>query len=150
MRSSALWLTGLALAISACSSEDAPTGPVAVEPPGQPSLLTTASNSWTAKAPLPSGRGGFSVGVANNPAKQPILYVFGGSLTDFQYDDVWAYSLATNSWTYKGQGFEGSSSNGVGNIGGKLYISGGFNHSGGMFVAQKTLQAYDPVANSWT
>jgi N-acetylneuraminic acid mutarotase len=149
MRIKTFWLTGLALA-GACSSEETPTGPVAVEPPVLPSLLTTAPNSWTAKAPLPSGRGGFSIGVANNPLKQPILYVFGGSIDDLQYHDVWAYSLVTNSWTYKGEGFEGSVSNGVGNVGGKLYISGGFNHSGGTFVAQRTLMVYDPVANTWT
>ncbi|MGH7526842.1 MAG: Kelch repeat-containing protein [Gemmatimonadales bacterium] len=87
--------------------------------------------------------------MANNAAGQPILYVFGGNVDDIQYHDVWAYDASTDTWTFKSNGFEGSLSNGVGKIGGKFYISGGYNHGSGDFLPQRTLQAYDIAANRW-
>jgi N-acetylneuraminic acid mutarotase len=64
--------------------------------------------------------------VANNAAGQPILYAFSGVSDDGEF--FWgshAYNLATDTWTAVG-GIGYPYSNGVGRIGNKLYISGGY------------------------
>jgi N-acetylneuraminic acid mutarotase len=55
-----------------------------------------ATNRWTMKAPMPSGRSGFTFAAANNR-----LYVVGGSEGDTPSARVDVYDPVTNTWTKK-------------------------------------------------
>jgi len=135
-----------AFALVSCS-DTGPTQPEAVswESPVAPSFAL-ASNSWTARAPLPTGRQELTAAVVNNSAGDPILYVLGGSdVVDRPVSRVEAYNYATNRWTTKAASGANLESNGVGVIGGKLYISGGKTEHGDGLEIHGSLVAYDPV-----
>lgn len=153
---SMLALTLGAFALVSCN--DAPTQPAAV--PDRPFApeFAWASNSWTSRAPLPSpppeqGREGHAVGVAKNSAGESILYVLGGIDPNTSNDVTIAeaYNYATNTWTTKSGRFAGSQTNGVGVIGGKLYVSGGRGaFTGETRSIRPSLFVYDPVADAVT
>jgi hypothetical protein len=119
----------LALGISACTSGDSPTQPETVgEPTPAGPAFALASNTWTRKAPyLGEGLTFRSAGVAPNSAGQSIVYIFGGrdqgGGTGF---GVQAYNVATNTWTFKTSRVSLFAMNGVGKIGNKFYLSGGY------------------------
>jgi Kelch motif protein len=145
----------LVLMISACSSEETPTEPASVgnPAPAAPSLAL-ASNTWTAKPPRPgTPLFGSSAGVTTNAAGQSVVYVFGG--TDGAGGSGFAtsaYDVSTNTWTAKGSDSRVYvfHSNGVGNVGGKLYISGGHDYGTGTLTTATQVWAYDPAANLLT
>jgi N-acetylneuraminic acid mutarotase len=141
------------LALAACGENTAPIQP---ETTGDQSLdvssLALASNAWTNRARLPDmmPRDGLAAGVVNNAAGQPILYAFGGSFEDHTRSAILAYDYSRNTWTTKASSLQLSYSNGVGRIGGKLYISGGYLGGREGFcceATQRTLYVYDPVAD---
>ena len=133
----------LALGISACTSEESPTGPGrAADQPPAVSSLALASNSWTAKAPLPTGLRRISAAMAPNSDGQSIVYVFGGETEAGTIGGaVLSYNVATNTWASQGSNVPVSRMNGVGKIGSKLYYSGGLR--GGEAVYSSELHAYD-------
>jgi N-acetylneuraminic acid mutarotase len=144
MRSTTLLSASLVLALLACSAEETPTDPgrggdVA---PAAPSFAL-ASNTWTAKAPIPGPRLGVSAGVFPNSSGQSILYVFGGFYQDGDGFPVEAFNVATNTWTRKAAATYYHRLNGVGRIGTKLYFSGGFAYNDVGYSA--VLYAYDPA-----
>lgn len=151
-----LGLTVGVLALAACGEPTAPTQPgTAEDPTSAAPSFALASNSWTTKAPFPrSFLSGIAVGVRNNAAGLPIVYVFGGNFLDIQSSIISAYNPSTNTWADKSAPFLAGHSwtNGVGRIGGKLYISGGYSVSGGGGLSSEsmnaTLWAYDPAANT--
>jgi hypothetical protein len=138
------------LALAACG--ETPTQPETARDRSPAALsFALASNTWTAKAPLPGvspgGAFGVAAGVANNSAGQPILYAFGG--TDGNGGSgvyVQAYNLATNTWTGKKSIVYEFNTNGVGKIGSKLYFSGGYTYSGSLLVFPQ-LWAYDVASD---
>ena len=135
-----------AFALVSCS-DTGPTQPEAVsgESPVAPSFAL-ASNTWTARAPIPTGRQELTAAVVNNAAGDPILYVLGGlDVMDQPVSRVEAYNYSTNRWTTKAADGGIFESNGVGVIGGKLYISGGKTEHGDGLEIDYTLVAYDPV-----
>jgi hypothetical protein len=153
MRSTTVLAGGLALAMLACTSET-PTEPDTPgnQAPAEPSLAL-ASNTWTAKAPMPAGggypRSGVSAGVAPDSVGRSIVYVFGGQ------DDqggttfpIQAYDVATNTWTTKASETNWTRLNGVGRIGSRLYFSGGFQYHDVGYTAH--LYAYDPAGDRLT
>ena len=115
------------LLLTACNDDTTPTQPGTTSDQSLPvpSLLTTASNSWTAKAPVPFGPDELTAAIANNAAGRSILYVFGGHVDKGDGFQVEAYDLSTNTWTAKNSSLSESNTNGVGKIGNKLYITGG-------------------------
>ena len=125
-------LLGLTVVLAACG-EDTPTQPSTAPDPGHaaPSLAIT-SNSWSPIAPMPCCDGfGVSVGVVPNSAGQSIAYVFGG--TDDEGGTgagTRAYNVATNTWSSKTAEVYTFDMNGVGNIGDKLYFTGGYSEYG--------------------
>jgi len=135
----------MALGMVACTSEETPTQP---ETAGDQSITTSsialASNSWTAKAPLPDGPFGVSAGMAVNSAGQSIVYTFGGQLPDSPGPGpagVEAYNVATNTWTSRSAHVQPvTRGNGVGKIGSKLYFSGGY-YGDELYASE--LDAYD-------
>jgi N-acetylneuraminic acid mutarotase len=140
-----LALTFCVLAFIGCAPDETPLGPASGEEISAPAFAL-APNSWTARAPLPTGRQELDAAVVNNGAGEPILYVLGGwDVLDQPVSRVEAYNYSTNRWTTKAASGAGQESNGVGVIGGKLYISGGVTEHGDGLEIDKTLVTYDPV-----
>lgn len=143
------------LALAACSESTDPTPPrTAGDPSSEIPSFDLARNGWTNRARLPDSdiipRGGLAAGVVNNAAGQPILYALGGFFEDHTHSAILAYDYSRNAWTTKASSLELSYSNGVGRIGGKLYISGGYLGGREGFccdATKRTLYAYDPVAD---
>jgi Kelch motif. len=66
---------------------------------------------------------------------------------------VGRYNVATDAWSFAVQepvGVLVYNTNGVGNIGGKLYFSGGHDKSGSVVQITARTSVYDPVANTLT
>jgi N-acetylneuraminic acid mutarotase len=113
--------------------------------------LAVASNSWTRKASVPTPRYFITLGLANNSLGQPVLYAFGGIDSEFRSSKVEAYNAATNTWTTKRQMPERLfETNGVGLIGGKLYLPGGKTDSGDGTEFSPSLWVYDPSSDTWS
>ena len=139
------------LALNACN-DTSPTQPDAIaNPPAAAIDLALARNSWTAKPPIPTGRAEHVAAVVNNSAGQPVLYVVGGrDPMDQTVGAIEAFNYVTNSWQTKRANGAIVESNGVGVIGGKLYISGGVTEHGDGPEADNTLLVYDPARDAMT
>lgn len=145
------------LVLAACAEDRAPTQPESgVEPAlAAPVAAALAPNSWTLKAAPPNGLfvNGLSAGVVPDASGQSIVYLLGGRDDDGGSGAViTTYKIGTNTWTVKG--FEPRvyvyNSNGVGNIGNTLYISGGESYGGGSWHISGSFSAYDPATNTLT
>ena len=106
-------------------------------------------NTWTAKAPMPTRRYGYAVGVAKG-----ILFVVGGS-TGTETGLVEAYDPITNRWTVKAPMPSPRVWPGVGVVNGILYVVGGVccgccEAGYGTSHILDTVEAYDPTTNMWT
>jgi N-acetylneuraminic acid mutarotase len=143
------------LALAACGETTTPTDPGTA---GAQSLVTTSvawpSNSWTARAPMPEEfwRFELAAGVVKNVGGESTVYVLGGRYHQMPLElpatRILAYNVATNTWTKKTARFTGAATNGIGTIGGKLYVSGGADLTGDpdhWKQASPRLFAYDVV-----
>jgi N-acetylneuraminic acid mutarotase len=119
-------------AVQSCN-EATPTQP-SNAPDWSPSTasLTATPNSWSPIAAMPCCDGVFiSVGVVPSSTGPSKAYVFGGTNA---YGQTGAYTriydVATNTWSYPKNAQNNKvpvySTNGVGNIGDKLYFAGGW------------------------
>lgn len=150
------WLGSLAVGsvgLISCGHETSPTEPAAKADKPALAASLTAGGTWTTKAPMPTPRGDLAAGVRNNSLGQPVLYAIGG------FDPgagitraVEAYNFATNQWSAKAKlPLALFHTNGIGVIGGKLYMSGGiFETADGRSGWHPGLNVYDPATNSWT
>ena len=109
----------------------------------------------TARADMPTARSGLASATVNG-----IVYAIGGadtsaSSTNPHLSTVEAYNPASNSWSSKAalptarSGLAATAVNGI------IYVIGGDNAiapspSANVFKPVTTVEAYDPVANSWT
>lgn len=157
--SSFSWITPAALLLGACGENGVPTQPE----PGQEALsdvpaLALAPDTWTPMSPsspappFPGARAeGYVAGMARNAAGQTVVYVFGGGDVDEQVFSIptFAYNVATNTWATTRGGIEGMHTNGVGTIGGRLYVTGG-RTEGEFFEFFKTTWAYNPATDRMT
>ncbi len=146
-------LTACSLVVVSCGEETGPTQPAITEDPA-PSFAV-AGGTWTARAPMPTGRGGLAGAVVNNSLGQPVFFAVGGTSTrtGLFIQTVEAYNFATNSWSSRRSlPLRLSFTNGIGVIGGKLYMSGGQWEpaTGGIRGLHPGLNVYDPVLNTWT
>jgi N-acetylneuraminic acid mutarotase len=92
------------------------------------------------------------VGVVTNAQGQRIVYAIGGYNSGFYCDGavskVQAYNASTNTWSTKASlPAPLTNANGVGTIGGKLYVSGGCFRSKSF---SNWLLVYDPAKNTWS
>jgi Kelch motif protein len=145
------------LALAACGEPTTPNQPAKVGSPTAPSLALVG-NFWTRRAPFPippreqppSGRVGHAAGAATNAAGRPTLYVAAG-MSDDGLEFAWgpnAYNPANNAWTTGGPHTQAMwFTNGIGNIGNKLYISGGRGAPAPYLQMTSQLWVFDPVAN---
>ena len=101
-----------------------------------------STNSWSSKAPLPTPRGGLTVGVVNG-----ILYALGGFREESKpfTDTMDAYDPVRNMWTAKGPMAVIPRGGAVGVVKGTLYVVGGSTTGPTGLV-----DAYDPTTNLWT
>lgn len=132
------------LGLAACGEDSSPTQPGTAgdQAPATPSFAV-ASNSWTAKAPLPYGPTGVATGMVYDAAGQSVVYEFGGRIDGGTGFGIQAYSMATNTWTAKTATVYVFNANGVGKLGSRLYFSGGYDYgSGSPFMLGQTW-AYD-------
>jgi hypothetical protein len=147
---------GLAL-LASCTDTPTPTGPDGAVEPTNAAEVAIASNSWSARAAMPTGRQTLAAAVVNNPEHQPVLYAIGGGDGNGRtLSTVEAYNFATNTWsTRASMPAPLEETNGAVVIAGKIYISGGRdldNASPGSDdgVPRPSLYVYDPIADSWS
>jgi N-acetylneuraminic acid mutarotase len=125
------------------------------ESPTAPELgaatATLASNTWSARAPVPAPHSGFAVGAAENAAGQWLVYIFGGG--DENGDTgfpAYVYNVATNTWAGAGGLIESTDLNGVGKIGNKFYMTGGMKCCDIDFETWSKTWAYSPSTTMMT
>jgi N-acetylneuraminic acid mutarotase len=124
----ALGLSTLALA----NCGETPTQPEALNPSAAAISAAFPSNSWTSRAPKPGVWTYWATAaVVDDAAGKSTVYSLGGRFTDEFREppasDIYAYNVATNSWTRKTGRFQGAQTNGAGRVGDYIYISGGWN-----------------------
>jgi len=103
-----------------------------------------ATNTWTAKAPMPTARNLLAVGVVNG-----ILYAAGGTNGSAALATVEAYDPATNTWTTKASMPTLRGAFGAGAINGILHTvgPGGADQPNTLYAANTS---YDPATDTWT
>ena len=103
--------------------------------------VTCITNCWTAKAPMPTRRTFFGVGVVNG-----MLYAVGGLASGTRAATVEAYHPGTNSWIARAPLPTPRSGLAVAVLNGVLYAVGG-RPSGA--DATGIVEAYDATTNTW-
>ena len=146
-------LTGFGLlascvVLAGCNDINEPE--TATAPSPETPSLAVAANSWVTRANIPSvQRQGFATAPIKNSAGQYVVYMIGGATeAGASLSNNLAYNVSTNTWSWKKPlPVPLYGTNGIGVIGGKLYLSGGIgvgrNYSRALYV-------YDPAANTWT
>ncbi|HEX2148766.1 MAG TPA: kelch repeat-containing protein [Actinomycetota bacterium] len=133
--------------VVSCGRDSEPTGP------GQPehtASLKLSANSWTTRAPMPTPRTHLAAGVATLSGQQ-LLYAIGGfDPSAGSVSAVEAYNYVTNSWSTRAPlPVALTHTNGVGNIDGRLYLSGGLLDAPTGGGLQRSLYVYNPYRNTW-
>ena len=106
---------------------------------------STATNSWSAVAPLPQPR--MSFGAATGADGR--LYAVGGLTAD--PNSVEAYSVSSNSWTAAASMLASASFLGVAaGSDGRIYAVGGLQFTGAGLQTLNTAEVYTPATNTWT
>ncbi len=103
-----------------------------------------ATDSWTAKAPMPTARRGLAVAVVNG-----VLYAIGGQpdvMGSPMVPTVEAYDPATDSWSTKTPMPTARDALAAVTLNGTIYAIGGFDGTSLL----PTVEAYDPVADQWS
>jgi N-acetylneuraminic acid mutarotase len=110
--------------------------------------VTASGGTWTTKAPMPTPRTHLAAGVAKLASGQQLFYAIGGfDPNSGPVATVEVYDFATNSWSTRAPlPVALINTNGVGTIGGKLYLSGGVVDGVGH---QRSLYVYNPDQNRW-
>jgi N-acetylneuraminic acid mutarotase len=105
-----------------------------------------AENEWTAKASMPTARGGLGVAVVNGK-----IYAIGGLNNDTQLDVNEEYNPVTNTWTTKESMPTARSGFAVAVYQNKIYCIGGTVGDSEDLVSGFTgvNEVYDPVQNIW-
>ena len=150
------------LALVACGEVDTPLQPTTESAPAGATLAFT-SNSWTRRAayPLDTVPGSFprgpidlGAGVVNNSAGQPIVYTIGASDDEnCCHIPIGRYNVATDTWSFdrlQDGGVLVYNTNGVTNIGDKLFFPGGYDKTGSYLEITQETRLYDPVAHTVT
>lgn len=100
------------------------------------------TNTWTAKASMPSYRAYFGTSVVDNK-----IYAIGGIDASGYVSSVEVYSPQNNTWTQKSLLQTGRFTPGVEAFNGMIYVVGGSNiYAGGL---QDSTEIYDTKTDSW-
>ncbi len=118
---------------------------------GRNEMYDPATNTWTARSPMPTSRNHAYSGVVNNK-----IYVIGGRIAAgniglvTNIDVVEEYDPATNLWGVVKQRMPTPrSGGGAATYNGRIYVSGGEITNRQLSAAYKALEAYDPVNDTW-
>ncbi len=105
-----------------------------------------ATNTWTLKAPMPTARECLGAGAVNG-----MVYAVGGAPTIYSppLGTLEAYAPATNTWSTKAPMPTPRCYPGVGVVKGILYVVGGMTVPGEGFTTTVTVEAYNPLTNTW-
>jgi N-acetylneuraminic acid mutarotase len=110
-----------------------------------------ATNTWTNKSPMPTGRNHAFSGVVNGK-----IYVIGGRIghgfvtTSSNTDVVEEYDPAKDQWgVAKARMISPRSGGGWATYNGKIYVAGGEVQNERYSAAFRSLETYDPVTNRW-
>lgn len=102
------------------------------------------TQTWTQKAPMLEAKRSFSETTINGK-----IYVAGGYGDNGFLDTLDCYDPKTDSWTrLKNMPTKRSSHSGI-ECNGKFYVFGGWNNITGSSKYIPTVEAYNPVTNSW-
>jgi N-acetylneuraminic acid mutarotase len=105
-----------------------------------------ATNTWTTRAPIPTPRANFAVGVIEDK-----LYVVGGFPAcppcEPQFATLEVYDPVSDTWVTKAPMPTAREALAAGAIDGKLYAVGGFIRPGNVYTG--VLEVYDPTTNTW-
>lgn len=155
MRATTVLSACATFALLACAAENGPT-----EPEARGAMVPAAAGSpavvdiWRERAHNLGGLRGTAVGVLPNSAGQTVVYTFGGcdelqgNGSQCTLDVIGIYNPVTEARTSEHViGIGRYSTNGVGAIGGKLYVSGGFNSRNEDEDASNLAYSYDPVTH---
>jgi hypothetical protein len=138
-RSKAMGAAAGLIALLGCQEDREPVTSPSVPAAENTSTLTTASNSWSTRAPFAPTSDcclldNYSVGMAPNSAGESIVYVLGGEADATGHGDnrtgwpTLRYNVATKSWSFPNGPFvHAEDLNGAEKIGNKLYLPGGVN-----------------------
>jgi N-acetylneuraminic acid mutarotase len=132
-------VNGVVYLIGGCVNSDCRVGVT-----GATQAYDPASDSWTTKASMPTGRYGFGLAVSGD-----LLYAVGGSgacppCTPLSTVEV--YDTKTDAWTTKSSMPAPRAQLGAGFANGQLYAIGGVDGSGQVV---STVEVYSPSKNSW-
>ncbi len=117
---------------------------------GTNEMYDPATNTWQERSPMPTSRNHAAIGVVNGK-----IYVLGGRLgavfvNASPTDVVEEYDPATDSWGYaKAKMPMPRSGTAYGSYNGKIYVAGGEYLDNNLVGTYRTLEAFDPVANTW-
>jgi N-acetylneuraminic acid mutarotase len=139
----------LSVAVAACSDVHSPTAADSALPTGDPvpELATAAPNTWSSRAPMPTGRSGLVVAAVNG-----VIYAIGGQDAAFKpLAKVEAFLPGAGTlvaWASKAPlPARRSGPDGAAVINGKIYVAGGNNDQS---QATRSLFVYDVAGNYWT
>jgi N-acetylneuraminic acid mutarotase len=108
----------------------------------------TTTNAWdTSLAPMPA-----ALATAAMASVRGKLYIFGGDNGDSDSNNTtYEYNPATNAWTQKADMPTARENNVAVTFQDKIYVVGGLRVTPqGVGPSLKTVEVYDPVANTWT
>jgi len=104
-----------------------------------------ATDTWTSKADMPTGRGILSTSVVDGK-----IYAIGGVagwMGGPGVSTVEEYDPATDTWTTKADMPTGRKGLSTSVVNGRIYAIGGFT---GMVTTFSTVEEYDPATDTWT
>ena len=106
-----------------------------------------ATDTWTEKTPMPTERGRLGVAVVDG-----VLYAIGGTTSSpvTNYGVVEAYDPTRDWWTPRAGMPTARYGLGVAVVNGVIYAVGGFAIQDNVAKWLSTVEAYDPVSDSWT
>ena len=111
-------------------------------------MYDPATNSWTKKADMLTGRGGLGAAVVGGK-----IYAFGGApdTTLPPVATVEVYDPAANTWIRTADMPEARDGVTTGQVNGKIYLIGGAEYNPVTFerISLPTVEEYDPVAGTW-
>lgn len=111
-----------------------------------------ATDTWTARAPMPTARSSFGAATLNG-----VIYAVGGAdwrealgLGLSWISATEAYDPATDSWTTRAPIPTPRFWLGAAVLDGALYVAGGAVPNGSTVMSTDAFEAYDPVTDAWT
>lgn len=102
------------------------------------------ADSWTEKTPMPAPRGALVAASVND-----MIYVIGGQGSGATFNTNMMYNPATDTWETRAPMPTAREHLAAAVLDGKIYVVGGRFVEDGALTNLATVEAYDPVADTW-